>query len=164
MKVFAAILFVTFLQARGCVPVPKPGSDETPPEIGFRILNRTTGAKLDIGGSENVFEFLPGDDLRVTMFARDTGGIRRIALGGGGTTACPGTVQNFGYGQQVSEFLPDAEGKVFSYVSLDSPPSSPLNCGVGTTLVSAEINLTGEAENYYRGMTRTTLKLRTRRR
>lgn len=145
--------------------VTKPRSDATPPSLTWNVFNFQTNAQADHTGNPTL-SASHGERYRIILKAKDSGGIQSIQINpsvGSGHIAwtCEssdlGQNKNATLGPQVQNFSPDANNKVLPSVFLIQELNFDLECQPGWTFKGGTAMLTGQASNYFNGVTTRTI-------
>ena len=152
-----------------CQKVKKPTSDSTPPKLVWNVYNHGTNAQADHPGSPTL-NAKRGEKYRVTLKADDPEGVNWIkinpTLGSGEMSwTCKGppggenVAQNktADLGPMTQNLAPDADGNVLTSIFLITELDFTMECQAGWSFVSGTAKLTGQASNYFNGMTTETI-------
>ena len=164
-KTAAAVLSLCLLFG-ACSKLEKPDSDSTPPVLKWKIHFIEDNTDTEVNENGKTIKVKKGNEVRVTLIAEDTdGGVQKIMLGGGFTFHCvSGSVGQNSNGlleTDVQNLYPDANGNVLPSIFLIKNVSTAFTCQSGYTLTNGSFDLVGTAENYYNGVTHSTLKIET---
>jgi hypothetical protein len=153
------------LSAAGCGKVVKPTSDSTPPTLVWNVLNLDTNVQADHPGSPTI-NAKRGERYRVILKANDTGGVKSIKINptvGGGEMSwgCKTSAGGENLGQNKDALLgpmsqdlaPDSDGKVLTSIFLIYELDFAMECQAGWSFTSGTAKLTGQASNYFGGVT-----------
>jgi hypothetical protein len=162
------MLLIAVLLISACGKVPMPESDDTAPNLNWSVVDGLTGDMAETRralGEDTVFAQTP-DMVIVSLVANDSEGVKRIKLSEPvmsytcvSADATSETPAELTVEYQEETLGPDAEGLVFDQLILVDTVYFNHDCGEGLTLQSGSAIFTGEAENYFGGITQGTLVL-----
>lgn len=161
----AASLCLTFA---GCdnLKVKKPDSDSTPPVLVWNVYDHDSGQQADHPGSPTL-SAQRGDSFRIILKANDPQGVHKIqmnpTLGGGEMTwQCTsgdlGQQKNATFGPLTQTLAPDSNGMVLTSIFLIFELDLAMACQSGWSFSSGQARLTGQANNYFGGVTTEVLR------
>ena len=166
---FGCLFVVLFLANVGCKKVKKPKEDSTPPKLVWNVYNYGTNAQADHPGSPTI-NAKRGAKFRVTLKANDPEGANWIkinpSLGSGEmkwTCKAPPGGENLGQAHTADlapmtrTVSPDANGNVLTSIFLLYDLDFKMECQSGWSFTSGSATLTGQASNYFGGVTTETL-------
>ncbi len=162
----AAVLICISLLLGACSKLKKPESDSTPPVLKWKVHFIEDNTDTEVLENAKTIKVKKGTDVRVTLIAEDEdGGVQKITFGGGFTFHCKsgsvGQNSNGTLQTDVQNLYPDAKGNVLPSIFLIKEISTEFTCQTGYTLTNGSYDLVGTAENYYNGVTTSTLKIET---
>jgi hypothetical protein len=164
-----SFLVVLCLIIANCQKVKKPSSDSTPPKLVWNVYNHGANTQADHPGSPTL-NAKRGETFRVTLKADDPEGVNWIkinpTLGSGELSwTCKGPPggenvaqsKNADLGPLTQNLAPDADGNVLTSIFLITELDFKMDCQAGWSFVSGSAKLTGQASNYFNGITTETL-------
>lgn len=164
---FTCLLATACLTLASCanLKVKLPKSDSTPPSLVWTVFSYDTNTQTDHPGSPTIQAKL-GDSYRVTLEARDPQGVKSIQINptvGSGeiSWSCsdppgPPPLQQSKHallGPMTQNLSADSSGYVLTSIFLIQDLDLGLSCQVGWTFGGGTATLTGQASNYFGGVT-----------
>jgi hypothetical protein len=156
----------------GCdnVKVKLPASDSTPPILVWNVYNHETGAQADHPGSPTL-NAKRGEHYRIILKANDPGGVKQIKINpsiGSGEMAwtCKGPPggenvaqsKTATLGPMTQDLAPDSNNMVLTSIFLIFELDFSMDCQTNWSFSGGSAHLTGQASNYYGGVTTENLK------
>lgn len=155
------------LTIAGCsdLKVKQPAADSTPPSLVWNVFNHATSQQDDHPGSPTI-NAKRGESYRIILKARDPEGVKSIqinpSLGGGekwwqcidppgGESLAQNKTETLG--PMTQDLSPDQDGMVVTSVFLISELNFTMDCKSGWSFSSGSAKLTGQASNYFGGVT-----------
>jgi hypothetical protein len=165
----ACVLVVLILTVSSCQKVKKPTSDSTPPKLVWNVFNHGTNAQADHPGSPTV-NAKRGETFRITLKADDPEGVNWIKINpdvGSGEMdwTCKGPpggenvaqAKNAVLAPMTQNLAPDAQGNVLTSIFLIYELDFKMECQANWSFTSGTAKLTGQASNYFSGITTETI-------
>jgi hypothetical protein len=150
-----------------CAKAPLPRDDSTPPQLYWVIVDGETNERTETPADQPFAEVIVKGHATVTLVAKDSGGVRRIRLyyPGHGWSCTNGTLgksygpglTNGAYDEQVLN--PDSKGLVLTEIILIDTAYFTATCDPGWWLTGDTYYYSGEAENYFGGITKSKLQV-----
>lgn len=158
-----ALLAVLCLGGCTGLRVPKPDSDSTPPSLVWNVFNHDTREQADHPGSPTL-HVKRGHSFRIVLKAKDPQGISAIRINptvGSGRMEwkCTGSgsiaqIQTVTLAPMTQNLSPNSDGTVLTAIFLIYEMDLALPCNPGfITYDSGSAELTGQAANYFNGVT-----------
>ena len=169
---YAWVLVSLCLTFAGCsnLRVKQPISDSTPPSLVWNVFNYATQQQTDFPGSTTINAKL-GERYRVILKANDPEGVKFILINpaygdgeigwrcnhysGGENVAQNKTLT---LGSKSQNLAPDANGMVLTSIFLIFELNFELDCQAGWSFASGRAQLTGQAGNYFGGVSTEIIK------
>ena len=160
------VLLSLSLLFSACSKLEKPDSDSTPPVLKWKIHFMEDNTETEVTENAKTIKVKKGNEVKVTLIAEDEdGGVQKITFGGSFTFHCVsrsvGQNSNGTLETDVQNLYPDENNNVLSSIFLIKEVSTAFTCQTDYTLTNGSYDLVGTAENYYNGVTTSTLKIET---